>query len=170
METTPFLRIVFIIPNSEELSSAEQPEIKNNIVRIPAINIGILRLYRKNVFRLPSTQKKQKIIMCCMVAVSHSPQGKAFGNSGFLHRWQRCTAMIHHKRFQTAHGLLQIRIISSAQVRCQVTVANRRMRITVFNKLCVFCLFKYLISFADCYKTLFVFITFIELCAQSVFV
>ena len=89
MEATPFLRIVFIIPNSEELSSAEQPEIKNNIVRRRAINVGILRLYRKNVFRLPSTQKKLKIIMCCMVAVSHSPQSEAFGDSGFLQRWQR---------------------------------------------------------------------------------
>ena len=29
MEATPFLRIVFIIPNSEELSVAEQPKIEN---------------------------------------------------------------------------------------------------------------------------------------------
>ena len=143
METTPFLRIVFIIPNSEKLSAAEQPEIENNIVRRPAINIGILRLYRKNVFRLPCAQVKPKIIMCCMVAVSHSPQGKAFGDSGFLHRWQRCTAMIHHKRFQTAHGILHIGVIGSAQTRCQFTVTNRRMRITVFHKIRVFCLFKY---------------------------
>lgn len=52
MESTPFLTIIFIISYSEELPTAKQAEIKNDIVGCSAIYVGILRFYRENVLCL----------------------------------------------------------------------------------------------------------------------
>ena len=170
MESTPFLTIILIVSYSEELPAAKQTEIENDVVRRPAINIGILCLYRENVLSLARAQEKVEIIMCRMITVSHSPQSQALGDPRFFYGWERCTAMIHHKGFQTSHRLFQIRVIGCPQFRRQCTVTNYRMRITVLHKVCIFCFFAHQISFADRHKTLFIFVAAIKLCSQCIFI
>ena len=60
MESTPSFAIIFIVSYSEELPTAKQTEVENDIVRRSAINISILCFYRENVLCLTRAQEKVK--------------------------------------------------------------------------------------------------------------
>ena len=152
MKATPLFTIILIISYSKELSTAKQTEIKNNIVRRAAIDVGVLGLYRKDVLSFTRTQEKIESIMCCKVTVCHSPQCETLRYSCLLYRRQRCTAMVNNKGLQTAHRIFCTKIIVLSKLgRHPLTTRDYRMGGVVCKQICIFCSFIELISFADCH-------------------